>query len=59
MAPQEYANNRKRMRAKLRQLRQQLRERTHDPVPQTGRWLKPVVQGYFNYYVEPVPLTRS
>ena len=27
---------RKRMRAKLRQMKQQLRERMHDPVPQTG-----------------------
>ena len=25
----------------------------HDPVPQTGRWLKSVVQGYFNYYAVP------
>jgi hypothetical protein len=36
-----------RMRAKLRQVKQQLRERMHDPVPQTGQWLKSVVQGYF------------
>jgi RNA-directed DNA polymerase len=33
---------RKRMRAKLRQVKQQLRERMHDPVPQTGQWLKSV-----------------
>jgi RNA-directed DNA polymerase len=44
---------RKRMRAKLRQIKQQLRERMHDPVPQTGEWLKSVVQGYFNYYAVP------
>jgi hypothetical protein len=25
----------------------------HDPVPQTGAWLKSVVQGYFNYYAVP------
>jgi hypothetical protein len=25
----------------------------HDPVPQTGQWLKSVVQGYFNYYAVP------
>jgi hypothetical protein len=40
---------RKRMRAKLRQVKQQLRERMHDPVSQTGQWLQSVVQGYFNY----------
>jgi RNA-directed DNA polymerase len=44
---------RKRMRAKLRQIKQRLRERMHDPVNQTGQWLKSVVQGYFNYYAVP------
>src|ERR1035438_7440786 len=39
---------RKRMRAKLREMKQQLRERMHDPVRQTGQWLKSVVQGHFN-----------
>src|SRR5207245_8323303 len=48
---------RKRMRAKLRQVQQQLCERMHDPVPQTGGWLKSVVQGYFNYYAVPGKLT--
>jgi RNA-directed DNA polymerase len=48
---------RKRMRAKLRQVKQQLCERMHDPVPQTGQWLKSVVQGYFNYYAVPGNLT--
>ena len=44
---------RKRMRAKLRQIKQQLRERMHDPVPQTGQWLQSIVRGYFNYYAVP------
>jgi RNA-directed DNA polymerase len=44
---------RKRMRAKLRQIKQQLHERMHDPVPQTGQWLHSIVQGYFNYYAVP------
>src|SRR5437899_1766401 len=48
---------RKRMRAKLRQVKQQLRERMHDPVPQPGQWLKSVVQGYFNYHAVPGNLT--
>jgi RNA-directed DNA polymerase len=25
----------------------------HDPVAQSGKWLKSVVQGYFNYYAVP------
>jgi hypothetical protein len=40
----------KRMRAKLQQVKEQLRTRRHDPVPLTGKWLKAVVQGYFNYH---------
>jgi hypothetical protein len=41
------------MRAKLRHLKHELRRRMHDPVPETGGWLKSVVQGYFNYYAVP------
>jgi RNA-directed DNA polymerase len=48
---------RKRMRAKLREIKQQLRKRMHDPVRQTGQWLKSVVQGHFNYYAVPGNLT--
>jgi len=44
---------RKRMRKKLLEIKQQLRLRMHDPVPQTGAWLRSVVQGYFNYYAVP------
>ncbi len=44
---------RKRMRAKLREIKQQLRERMHDPARQTGQWLKSIVQGHFNYYAVP------
>jgi group II intron reverse transcriptase/maturase len=43
----------KRMRAKLQQIKQQLHARMHDPVVQTGEWLKSVVQGYFNYHAIP------
>jgi len=44
---------RKRMRAKLQEVKQQLRERMHDPVRQTGQWLKSIMQGYSNYYAVP------
>src|ERR1700740_2848634 len=44
---------RKRMRAKLREIKQQLRKRMHDPVRQTGQWLMWVVQAHFNYYAVP------
>jgi RNA-directed DNA polymerase len=44
---------RKRMRGKLREIKQQLGERMHDPVRQTGPWLQSIVQGHFNYYAVP------
>ena len=43
----------KRLRAKLQEIKQQLRRRRHAPVAQTGEWLKSVVQGYFNYHAVP------
>jgi RNA-directed DNA polymerase len=43
----------KRMRAKLQQIKQQLRRRRHEPPAQTGKWLQSVVQGYFNYHAVP------
>lgn len=44
---------RKRMRAKLQEIKQQLRARMHDATPDTGTWLRAVVQGHFNYYAVP------
>ena len=43
----------KRLRARLLEIKQQLRGRMHDPVAQTGAWLRSVVQGYFNYHAIP------
>lgn len=43
----------KRMRAKLLEIKEQLRRRMHEPVAQTGQWLRAVVQGYFNYHAVP------
>ncbi|HLY41067.1 MAG TPA: group II intron reverse transcriptase/maturase [Terracidiphilus sp.] len=43
----------KRMRAKLLEIKQQLRRRMHEPPAQTGHWLRSVVQGYFNYHAIP------
>lgn len=43
----------KRMRAKLWQLKVELHLRMHCPVPETGQWLRRVVQGYYNYHSVP------
>ncbi len=44
---------RKRMHAKLQAIKAELRKRMHDPVRETGRWLKGVVQGYYQYFAVP------
>jgi group II intron reverse transcriptase/maturase len=43
----------KRMRAKLREVNDQLKRRRHEPVPVQGRWLRSVVQGHLAYYAVP------
>jgi len=43
----------KRMRAKLREVNDQLKRRRHQPVPAQGRWLASVVRGHFAYYAVP------
>lgn len=42
-----------RMRAKLRQIKEELRRRMHDPIPAQGKWLRQVVRGYFAYHAVP------
>jgi group II intron reverse transcriptase/maturase len=44
---------RKRLLAKLKELKEELRKRWHQPVDELGRWLRSVVQGYFNYLAVP------
>jgi group II intron reverse transcriptase/maturase len=39
------SSRRDRMRAKLREVKEQLRQRMHDAIPEQGRWLKAVVGG--------------
>ena len=41
------------MQAKLQAIKQELRRRMHQPIPQQGRWLQQVVTGYFNYHAVP------
>ena len=44
---------RDRMRAKLRELKAELRKRMHHPIPVVGKWLGQVVRGYFQYHTVP------
>jgi len=43
----------KRLRAKLKDVRDKLFLNRHHPVAKQGRWLKAVLQGHFNYYGVP------
>ena len=43
----------KRLRAKLKQVKTELRRRRQWPVREQGRWLASVLRGHFNYYAVP------
>ena len=42
-----------RMRAKLKEIKEGLRKRMHEPLSRQGKWLGQVVQGWFNYHAVP------
>ena len=39
--------------AKLREVKEELRQRMHQPIPEQGKWLKQVVTGFFAYHAVP------
>lgn len=43
----------KRLRAKLKQIKEQLRRRMHEPVNVVGGWLASVLRGYYRYFGVP------
>jgi RNA-directed DNA polymerase len=42
-----------RMRAKLKMIKAEMWRRMHQPIPEQGKWLWYVVNGYFNYHAVP------
>jgi len=44
---------RKRVRAKLQEIKAALRHRWHHPMPEVGRWLASVIRGHINYFAVP------
>ncbi|HEY7842300.1 MAG TPA: hypothetical protein VID30_01305, partial [Bradyrhizobium sp.] len=46
-------SRRDRLRSKLQAIKQELRQRMHQPIPVQGKWLRQVVKGYFNYFAVP------
>jgi RNA-directed DNA polymerase len=45
---------RKRLQAKLNEVKTELRRRLHHPIPELGQWLRSVVSGHFRYYGVPM-----
>jgi group II intron reverse transcriptase/maturase len=45
---------RKRLRAKLREVKEAFRTRWHHPVPEVGKWLASIIRGHLNYYAVPL-----
>ncbi len=43
-----------RLRAKLTEVKVELRRRQHQPVPEQGAWLRSVLQGHYQYYGVPL-----
>jgi len=46
-------SRRDRMAARLREIKEGLRQRLHRPIPETGSWLAQVVAGYLAYHAVP------
>ena len=51
--PLKRKTRRDRMRAKLKEIKEELRRRMHQPIPEQGRWLGQVVTGFFAYHAVP------
>jgi len=49
----ERKTRRDRMRAKLREIKEEMRRRRHQPIPEQGKWLRQVVTGFFAYHAVP------
>src|SRR5215472_15603641 len=45
---------RKRLQAKLNEVKAELRQRMHHPIPEVGQWLRSVVDGHNRYYGVPM-----
>jgi retron-type reverse transcriptase len=46
-------SRRDRMRTRLKEIKEELRLRRHQPIPEQGKWLAQVVRGYFAYHAVP------
>jgi group II intron reverse transcriptase/maturase len=49
---------RDKMRAKLKEIKDELRRRMHQSIPEQGKWLRQVITGYFAYHAIPTNYKR-
>jgi RNA-directed DNA polymerase len=47
-------SRRDRMQVKMREIKEGLKRRRHEPIPEQGKWLRQVVTGWFNYHAVPL-----
>jgi RNA-directed DNA polymerase len=45
--------SKKKMQAKLKSVKAEMRRRMHHPIPEQGSWLASVLEGHYNYYAVP------
>jgi len=50
-------SRRDRVRAKLKEIKEELWRRMHQPIPEQGRWLGQVIRGFFAYHAVPTNFT--
>ena len=43
----------KKMRAKIKEIKEELNKRMHEPIPKVGQWLRAVVTGHYRYFGVP------
>ena len=46
-------SRRDRVQVKLKEIKEELRRRRHQPIPEQGKWLRQVVSGFFAYHAVP------
>ena len=46
-------SRRDRMRTRLKEIKEEMQRRRHQPIPEQGKWLAQVVRGYFAYHAVP------
>ncbi len=55
----EWKSRRDRMRAKLKEIKEEMRRQQHQPIPAQGKRLRRIVSGFFAYHAVPTIRSRT